>query len=121
MNNVDNWKLLGNPKLPPTIQPFWQYSMDSWSWRPIQYNSFQSMDTPDTLSRDYRESIKPNGPCQGLVTARGGLSETDIQGLINDTLNFPDLKSTTPTSESILSKYMRTLYQKGLVPSQPIY
>ena len=91
----NNWTLLRNERLPPMITPYWSYSMDSWSWRPIQYNSYKSFDTPETLNRDYRNFIHPTrdtATINPLVTARGGLSNNHISILGEATLNIPDIQ-----------------------------
>lgn len=119
----NGWKLLGDQRLPATVFPFWDYELgESWSWRPVQYNTFKPIDTPSTLSHDYYNYLQAEQRVPNpLITMRGGLSGPDQAALEDDSLNFPDIRSLTHESQTILANYWLSLGQRGMIPRKVAY
>jgi hypothetical protein len=120
MNNT--WKLLGDQRLPPVISDHWSYEADSWSWRPKEYNQYKPIDTPMTLSHDYYNYIQAEKTVpHPLITMRGGLSNVDISALEDATLQFPDIKSETARSRTILTNFAQQLAARGMLLPKVVY
>lgn len=113
----NTWRLLKDERLPPTVYNFWSYDLDSYSWHPVQYDINKPVDTPLTLSHDYENYLQTEKTViHPLITSRGGLSEVDIQALENNALQFPDIKSGTIRTKTILSTYATQLINTGIIP-----
>ena len=116
----NTWKLLGDERLPPVITDFWSYEADSWAWKPVQYNNARPVDTPVTLSYDYWDYINAEKTIPyPLITMRGGLSDVDISALEDATLRYPDIKSETVRSSSILNNYWQQV--SHMLPTKVVY
>ena len=115
---MSNWKNFDNPKIPPSVYPFWSYN-NTWSYGPVPlekkvYAGSNNLNYYWT----WLERQKSVNPQYNMLTQQGGINNNTIR-YINDNLyrNVPDLRSETQSVKTQLNEYYKQLEKYNLTPS----